>query len=623
MCGIFGFNWEDKRLLIEMGKSISYRGPDQDGYFTHKDVSLGHKRLSIIDLSEKGRQPMFNEEGDICVVFNGEIYNFQDIRPGLEKRGHKFISDSDTEVIIHAYEEYGHDCLKYFNGMFAFAIYDLKKKEIFIARDRLGIKPLYYYFNSGKLIFASEIKAILQHGIDRKINDNCLKQIINYEYPINGETLIQNIYELKPGFFMVVKDKKIRLNRYWELKVNETDKSLDFYVSRLDTLLTDSVKRMLISDVPLGVALSGGIDSSVITAIASKTNPSNINTFTLGFDSEDDEFEKSKLVAEYCKTNHTEIRINNKDYVNALPKVLWHYERPFSKPAIIPSYFITNRIKDKYTVSLTGEGSDELFGGYRRYDAYSELPSEKGNLSEEKYDELVRKISMPFEDKVNYVSSSSFANGKEDYFKKEFLKLKGDSNAINTFGKLIKNKNNLDGSQLNQALKYELETEIPYFHCKKLDKTSMANSHEVRVPYLDHTVVEFAMTIPAKYKFQSYETKIVLRKLAQKLLPKEVTQRKKMPINTPIADYFKKDLIKISENLLSLENIKKNPYYDAHKIGKLIKDIKENNIVKEQTQSSRGNPFRQLLLLTNIELWKKIFIEGDIKRPDLSIERYL
>ncbi|MEK6899471.1 MAG: asparagine synthase (glutamine-hydrolyzing) [Nanoarchaeota archaeon] len=610
MCGITGFNWEDAKLVKKMADCISYRGPDQEGYFVN-GVSLGHKRLSIIDLSYQGRQPMFNEDGSICVVFNGEIYNFQELKPELEKKGHIFRSHTDTEVIIHAYEEYGVDCLHKFNGMFAFALWDSNKNELFIARDRLGIKPLYYHYKKGKLIFASEIKAILETGVKREVNEDCLKQIIYYEYPIDGSTLVKNIVELKPAHYLLLKDKKLEIKPYWSLNVKETNYSKEFYVKRLKELLTESVKRMLVADVPIGLSLSGGIDSSVIVALASTLSNEPIKTFTLGFDVPDDEFQAAQVVAEYYRTDHTEIHVDSNDYMNALLKVLWHYERPFSKPAIIPVYYLINKIRRQLTVSLSGEGADELFAGYRRYDAYSAPPKSRGDLTEEQYDEINKKVAMSFEEKVRYVSSSAFGPNKEEFFTSEFLKLPPHLDVMNTFGPFIKGVPS-DGSQLNKALKYELETEIPYFHCKKLDAMSMANSHEVRVPYLDHTVVEFAMTIPAKYKFLGGERKIILRELAKEILPEQVVNRKKQPMVTPLSNYFKEGLVELSEKILTVDALKKRGYYNVERVKKLINDVKENRIPKEQTESSRGNPFRQLLLITTIELWIRMFIE---KRP--------
>ncbi len=622
MCGICGFNWGDEELIKKMARSISHRGPDQDGYYVDKSVSFGHKRLSIIDLSERGKQPMSNEDGSIIIAFNGEIYNFQEIKPELEKRGHRFNSGSDTEVIIHAYEEYGFDCLNLFNGMFAFAIWDSNKKILFLARDRMGIKPLYYYYKDSKFIFASEIKSILASDeVKRDLNENCLKQIVYYEYPIRGETLIEKIFQLEPAHYMVLKDDKIDSFRYWNLESNETCNNEQFYIKKLSELLSSSVKRMLISDVPVGISLSGGIDSSVIVALASKFKES-IKTFTAGFDIPEDEYSAARLVAEHCQTDHTELHLSSKDYVTDLIKTLWHMEFPFSRPAMVSVYDLYKGISKSVKVSLCGEGSDELFGGYNRYDVYTELPPMKNELNRENYENLKNKINMPFKEKVEYISSSVFDKDKEEFFKKSILNIPEDLDVMNTFGKTIKNCKNDDGSQLNKALLYELKTEIPYFHCNKLDKNSMAHSHEVRVPYLDHNVVEFAMTIPAKYKFYGADKKIILQKLALPLLPKEIVYRKKLPMVTPLSEYFKKELLYFSETIFSNSELEKE-YYNIPRIKKLIRQIREGNFMEEQ-RKTKDNSFRQLLFLMNIELWKKLFLENDSrKKPSFLINDYI
>lgn len=624
MCGICGFNWEDKQLVRDMAFVISHRGPDQEGYFSDKNISLGHKRLSIIDLSERGRQPMHNEDNSIWIVFNGEIYNFQEIRPDLEKKGHKFLSDTDTEVIIHAYEEYGYDCLKLFNGMFAFAIWDSNKRELFIARDRIGIKPLYYYYKNNEFVFGSEIKSILQYSeIKRELDENCLKQIIYYAYPINGRSLMKDIVELRPGHYILLKGNKLDIRKYWDLAVNETNKSESFYIKNVTNLLSNSVKRRLISDVPLGIALSGGIDSSVVVAMASKLKEEPIKTFTIGFEGIDSEFNSAKMVAEHCKTDHMEIHLGYKDFIGGMLKALWYMEFPISRPAMVPVYYLYESIRERLTVSLAGEGSDEIFAGYNRYDAYTKLPPITKVKDKTFYEELKKKINMPFNKKVRYISSGVFNEDMGEFFSQDILDVPEDINVYNTFGPLLRNTKN-DGSQLNKALLYELKTEIPYFHCNKLDRLSMANSHEVRVPYLDYTVVEFALTIPSKYKFYGTEKKIILQKVAKPLLPKKIVKRRKLPMIVPLTDFFENEFIEVANNILSESNIQKRSYYKIPGIRKLVADIKEKRRLEDKSRVTSDNSYRQLLFLTNLELWIKLFIENDnLRKPDLSINAYL
>lgn len=624
MCGICGFNFEDRELAKAMADSIRHRGPDSEGVYADKDVSLGFRRLSIIDLSSRGNQPMINKKGNLVLVYNGEVYNFREIRKELEKKGYRFNSDTDTEVILYAYEEYGPGCLKLFNGMFAFAIWDSAKKELFLARDRIGIKPLYYFHKGGKFFFASEIKAILQcPEIKREVNENCLRQCILYAYPINNETFLKDIYELKPGHYMVIKGGRLTARSYWDLKIRETNKNEDFYVKTLTNLLFRSVERKLISDVPLGIALSGGLDSSTLVAMASKLKKTPIKTFSIGFDAQGDEYGPARLVSEHCGTDHTEVHLNYEDLAKAVVKVLWHYEIPYSRPALLPMYYLSNKIREKLTVSLSGEGSDELFAGYNRYDAYTKLPEKSAMASTRDYNALKNKISMPLGKKIQYVSSGVFNYDKGEFFTDEILDMPEYINAQNTFGPYLKNTKT-DGSQLNKALLYEIKTEIPYFHCKKLDKTSMANSHEIRVPYLDHLVVEFAMTIPSTYKFYGTEKKIVLQKVARPLLPMEIVKRKKLPMVIPLQDFYEKKFVDFSRQILSGKNTRKRPYYKLPRIKKLISEVKVRKKLEDRSSATPDNSYRQLLFLTNLELWIRLFIENDnVKNPKLDINSYI
>ena len=625
MCGICGFNWEDKILIKEMADSIAYRGPNQEGYYINSNISLGSRRLSIIDLNVRGGQPIYNEDKTICIVFNGEIYNFQSVKEILEKKGHKFNSNTDTEVIVHAYEEYGRSCLDLFNGMFAFAIWDSNKKELFIARDRIGEKPLYYYYKNGKFIFGSEIKSLLQYKeIKREINEDCLRQILLYAFPINGETLLKDIFELKPGHLLILKKNKIKIEKYWDLYVKESNENENFYINNIKKLLSESIKIRLISDVPLGISLSGGIDSSILTAMASRFKEDPIKTFTLGFDIADDEYNYARIVSEKYNTEHTELHLKYRDLTKAFVKVLWHMEVPFSRPAVLPVYYLSNKIKEKLTVSLVGEGSDELFAGYDRYDIYSKLPEKKEINDEQFYKQLKSKIEMPVNKKVENISSGVFNLNKEEFFSPEILKIPNDIDVKNVFGDYLKNTNNIDGSQLNKALLYEMKTEIPYYQCNKIDKTSMANSHEMRVPYLDYKLIEFAMTIPSKYKFYGKNKKIILQKIAKEILPNEISIRKKLPLVVPLSDFFEKEFVDIADNILSKKNLLKRTYYNPERIRKLIRDIKLKRVKPSDNSITPDNPYRQLLLLTNIEIWNKLFIESDnLKNPNLSINNYI
>jgi len=629
MCGICGFNWEDKNLIKEMASAISHRGPDQEGYYVDNNISLGHKRLSIIDLSENGKQPMFNEDGTICVIFNGEIYNFKEIKTELEKKGHKFNSDSDTEVIIHAYEEYNFDCLKLFNGMFAFAIWDSKKKRLFLARDRLGKKFLYYYYKDGKLLFASEIKSILQcPEIKIEFNQQTLSQFITWGYSIDGSTFFKNIYELNPGSYIVYENNFIKKEKYWDLqdKLKDINKpqSEEYYIKTLRNLLIKAVERRLISDVPLGVSLSGGLDSSLITGIMSYLKKDEkIKTYTIGFGREDDEFSYAKKVAEHCGTEYNEIILSYDTMTKSMPQVLWSMEVPWARPSVPAIYHLLKEVKKNVTVNLVGEGADELFAGYNRYQVYAPIPKQK-ILSEQ--NEINNKLRKDFEyfktltidKKIGLISSGYFTDkeAREKIFTEEILeKIPKNCTIENSFGKLLRTSNK--SNYLNTALCFETKTSLPGIQLIKLDKLSMASSLEVRAPFLDYNIAEFSMEIPPKMKWKGFDKKYIIQKIATEFIPKQNAFRKKLPLQVPLADYYQKDFLGIIENLLDNKTRKKRAYLNKMEVSYLLKKFKTNPNQEE-------NLLRQLLFLTNLELMQRMFFENDnLKNPSKNINDYL
>jgi len=618
MCGICGFNFEDKYLISDMTNIIEHRGPNSGGYYLDTRISLGNRRLSIIDVSERGKQPMMNYEGDLIITYNGELYNFKEIKEDLISKGYKFKSDTDTEVVLYAYQEYGKHCVKKFNGIFALAIWDNKKKKLFLARDHLGVKPLYYYFKEGKFLFASEIKCILiSNEIKAQINKTVFSEIIACAYPISGGSLFADIYELKPGHTLILSDNKISEECYWNPAVEEIDKPIEYFIKKVRNLLENSVKMQLVSDVPLGVFLSGGIDSSLITAMASKYVDKSLKTVTLGFDIEEDEYKYARIVAEHCNTDHSEIHLDSIELARALPKIVWHYEFPFTRPAILAYYFLSKKTKNQLTVSLLGQGADEIFAGYNRYDAYTSFPEKKELETTENgkiHLELKDKINMNLSEKVNYVSSGVFNKDADVFFKKELLKDK--ENFFSDYRSKIKDLKN-DGSQLNPTLLYEIKTELPYYQLKMVDKTSMANSHEMRVPILDYKLVEFALKIPSKFKFHGKDKKIVLQKVAKDYLPKSIIKRRKLPMVVPLSKVFREDLISLADSVLSKPRLKEIGFYKEDNIIKHIQKIKTGKLESD-------NSLRQLLFFVTLGLWKDIFFNKQYsKRIDLSIEKYI
>lgn len=368
MCGICGFNWDDQRLVRDMVDIMNHRGPDQKGDFVDDGVSFGHSRLSIIDLSEKGKQPMKNEDGSINIVFNGEIYNFRELRDVLEKQGHKFFSNTDTEVIIHAYEQWGQECVKKLRGMFAFAIWDSGKKQFFLARDRVGIKPLYYYFNSEKFMFASEIKAILLNPeVKREVDYKSLYYFMGYEYVPTPFTLFKSIKKLPPAHTLLIKNKKLKLTKYWDLHFSKDNGNESYLTDQIYNLLQESIQLRLTSDVSLGAFLSGGIDSSAIVGLMSQMLDEPVKTFTIGYEDESySELQYARQVADYFGTDHKEIIVDPTS-VEHFENTVWYLDEPMTDLSLIPAYLFCREAKKDVTVCLSGEGGDEVFLGYDRF----------------------------------------------------------------------------------------------------------------------------------------------------------------------------------------------------------------------------------------------------------------
>lgn len=638
MCGICGFNWEDKNLIRDMAYSIRHRGPNQEGYFTDKNVSMGHKRLSIIDLSEKGKQPMYNEDGTICVTFSGEIYNFMEIRSELERKGHKFNSNTDTETIVHAYEEYGTNCLELFNGMFAFAIWDSNKKRFFIARDRFGQRSVYYYFKEGKFLFASEIKALLQYDeIKKEFDKSTLNKFITWGYAIDGSTFFKNIYELQPGHYMTY-DKNsslLQVEKYWDLQdklknIPDT-RNKSYYIERLRKLLMESVERILVSDVPIGASLSGGLDSSLIVGIMSRLKEDSVKTYSIGFDDNYNEFSYAKRVAEHCKTDHNEIILSYDKMTRSMPNILWSLEIPWARPAQSAIYHLLKEIKKHVTVNIVGEGADELFSGYNRYQVYAPIPNFSSMNVNEEYgkkmlSDFKRYRVMELKDKISLISSGYFNDEGErgSIFTEEVLRERHEEIIENSFGKILRQSDK--SNHLNVALCFESKTSLPGVQLVKLDKLSMASSLEVRAPYLDHHIAEFSMEIPPRLKWNGLNKKFILQKIAVEFIPKEIALRKKLPLQVPLEDYYRKDFIGIMSSLLDEKTLIKRDYLKKEYILRLLKKFKENNspLLSKTNAPTEDNSLRQLLFLTNLELMQRMFFENDnLRNPSMDINHYL
>jgi len=561
MCGICGFNWDDKNLIVKMIETQKHRGPNDSGHYVDENVSLGHTRLSIIDLSEKGKQPIHNEDDSIWIVFNGEIYNYKSTKKELIKKGHKFYTETDTEVIIHAYEEYGTECLVKLNGQFAFCIFDTIKKELFLGRDRFGIKPLYYLNKNGRFIFASEIKCILNYDLERKVNKNALNEYFTYRYSLAPNTLFENIKKLKPAHYMVInlKSNNLDIKKYFHSKISKINvNSVDEYSKKLANLLIDSVKLRMTADVPVACLLSGGIDSSIITGLASKFN-SDINTFSVGFETSS-ELKYAKIVSDYFNTTHHELVVTNEDVLLNMDKMIYHMDEPIGDPGFFPTLLISELASKHNKVVLAGEGADEIFGGYDKYKLYV----------------YGRKISFIFP-KLNYQQeilkriaefsklseSQGYSETIQVFESKELDRLEIKQNMLSNYW--IKNANLFQKMQ-----NFDIKTLMPEDFFMKADKMSSAFGLEERVPYMDHRLVEFALNLPTRLKLHFWNEKFLLKKTFSKFLPKIIIKRRKRGYNVPMDYWFKKIL---NYRLLDLFKENHHNLYNQDYIYELLRRI--------------------------------------------------
>lgn len=623
MCGICGFNFEDKKLLRAMADTIKHRGPNSAGYFADKGISLGSRRLSIIDLSSAGNQPIYNEDRSVALVFNGEIFNFKEIRQKLEKK-HYFASNTDSEAIVHAYEEYGIKCLQRFNGFWGFALYDSKKKTLLVSRDRLGLKPLYYYYDGNKFLFASEIKCLLKdRSIKRKINLDALSYYLTYRYIPSDLTIFSNIKKLKPGHYILLdlKEKKLRLEKYWDIPLELKERSEETIQKDIINLLKDSVEKRLISDVPLGVYLSGGIDSSSIVSMM-KNFTDDIKTYSLAFahDKTGNELQYAKKVSEYFDTKHTEIVIDT-DIVKDLPKIAWHLDEPMCDPAAVPNYYLSREAKKSVTVILTGDGADELFAGYDQYkflmlaNKLRHIPKPLKKLVPKSI-KLIPKILL---DKIYKYSS---ATGRMMFDRVGNLLLDINDNKAKAYTDVL---GIFDDNEKKELLNFEFDphykeinneffskrdflTQLTYFDAKtylpedllmKPDKMCMAWSIEARVPYLDYRLVEYCFGMPSNLKLRVNTSKYILKKALKSYLPKGILERKKQPFHLPLDEWFAKGLKDYFHELL--QDRINDKFFNRKYIKKIF----------DRYESSKLYYGRQIWSLGMFSIWHKVFIEED------------
>ena len=623
MCGIAGIidrkSGSLETDIIKMRDAMPYRGPDGIGAicFPPDGVALGHRRLTILDLTDAGSQPMENESGTIVIVHNGEVYNFIELRKELEGFGYRFRSGTDTEVILSAYDKWGVDCLKRFNGMFAFAIWDRKKKEIFIARDRLGIKPLYYFHDNDKLLFASELKSVLK-VLDpcAEIDYNLVDLYMSFGYVPGEHTLLKGIKRLLPGHFICWDGKKLINEKYWDVSFEKShDRSLQYYVKELRKLLNDSIGLRLRSDVPLGIFLSGGIDSSAVVAMLAPRVNRRLKTFSVAYDfgADFNETDYAKIVADKFNTEHHEFIVSPAQFRDFIPQYVHHMDEPVTESAAISLYYIAKMASKHVTVVLSGEGSDELFAGYDFYyynyviEKLRKVLDGKGSSSVFRFlcsnfpaGKIKKYLLMglkPLERRYKGISTYD-EQVKEELYRpefKEYLVRKNDKAAEKFLDDLFTCNSGKDA--LSRMLYFDTKTWLVDDLLIKADRMSMAASLELRVPFLDHRIVEFAAKIPDRYKLNGRITKYILKEMLSNILPREIVHRKKMGFPTPLKVMFQDELAGYAQDLLAPSSSRISSFFDIVKIRRLINDhvgkIKDNHRI-----------IWQLLVL---ETWLQLF----------------
>ncbi|MCQ9208240.1 MAG: asparagine synthase (glutamine-hydrolyzing) [Omnitrophica bacterium] len=623
MCGIAGnCNFAGKRVersnIERMIKTLVHRGPDDAGIYISADnnpdspaqVGLGHRRLSIIDL-KTGHQPMSNEDDSIWIVFNGEIYNFLELRERLLSKGHRFKTKSDTEVILHLYEDQDLECVRLLRGMFAFAIWDNKKKRLFLARDRVGKKPLVYYQDSKNLIFASEIKAILENGIKREVNLGSIDYFLSYGYVPSPQSILKGIKKLPPGHILTYDSQGLAIQRYWRISYQKQKITFAESKQRLKEILTESVRLRLISDVPLGVFLSGGIDSSIVVALMSKLCGSGVKTFSIGFEEEDySELKFARKVAERYNTEHREFVVKP-DAFEILNKLVWHYNEPFGDSSCVPSYYLAKMTREFVPVALNGDGGDESFVGYERYRGmqiarylkYLPKPLIKVMLSLLKTKS--RHIDVFLKGLLNYTDEWRRYGSWVGCFQEEDKQgLYSDCFKASLGGDVAAYLLNLAEqshlpSPAERAMEVDINSYLPEDLLVKMDIATMANSLEARSPFLDHNVMEFAASLPIGFKMRSFKLKYLLKELAQDLLPKEILQRRKMGFAVPVDKWFRTNLKQFAyDTLLDKKSIERG-YFRKERIKALL----------DEHCSGRFNHGARIWSLLNLEVWHKIFID--------------
>jgi asparagine synthase (glutamine-hydrolysing) len=627
MCGISGL-WQstaiDERLVRSMTAALTHRGPDDEGFYFNRGVGLGHRRLSIIDL-EHGRQPICNEDGTVWIVFNGEIYNFLDLRQELEAAGHRFKTSTDTEVIVHLYEQHGTDCVRYLRGMFAFAIWDSSRRRLFLARDHVGQKPLFFFHRYGVFGFGSEIKALLRSGcVKAEMDAAAMNHLISLRYLPGTQTLFKGIHKLPAGHWMTVENGQVKTQRYWQLDyTKKLGGSEEEVVSELKRVIQESVKSHLISDVPVGAFLSGGIDSSTVASMTSLSSAKRIQTFSIGVQETDfNELPFARLVADRYNTMHFE-KIASNRLVSLLPKLISHMDE-IVDPFGFGVFLVAELAKSHVKVVLGGDGGDELFGGYDRYvgnrlvDYYCFIPQ---TVRKHVFPSLIRLLPDSYgynstTQKLRWLNDMSLTSGGDRYaHSMSYLRFTQEAKErlfspalrrsldgeFDSAPHILEHFNNSCAKELIDKMLYtDMMTRMPEHLLMLVDHMTMAHSLEDRSPLLDYRVVEFAAAIPTNLKVKGNRLKHVFREVAKEFLPSQLLSRSKQGFSFPLAYWMKSELGNLLEKLFLKSRLAEEGYFHRDYMLELLR----------QHRSGRVDHNYRLWILLNLELWWRIYIDG-------------
>lgn len=625
MCGIAGFidrtytHDEAERLLDRMCQVIRHRGPDEQGIWAGDGAGLGMRRLSIIDLSG-GHQPIFNEDQSVLVVFNGEIYNYQSLKQSLQARGHQFATNSDTEVIVHAYEEYGDECVTHLRGMFVFALWDRKQQRLLAARDRYGKKPFNYYWDGQRLIFGSEIKSLLEASIPREVDPIALDEYLVYRYVPTPLTMFKNVKKLPAAHVLIYENGQISIKRYWELPFTPTNHDDEVTaLARIRALLKEAVQIRLMSEVPLGAFLSGGVDSSVVVGFMSQLMSQPVKTFSIGF--EEDEYSElpyARKVAQHFHTDHHEFIVKY-DLVSVLPQLVWAFDEPFGDSSMLPTYFVSKLAREHVTVVLSGDGGDEIFAGYNQY----------------RREYLIHRIPSPVRALLSYGSSfmpdgmrgkQRLATWRKDYgtrhieagmlfpdygrielYTPDFYEQVCDHHPFERHLELYRSVRHLDVTAAMQSV--DVRAYLADDILVKVDKASMFNSLETRAPLLDHVLGEYVTSLQPSLRMRHGTQKYLLKKIAAEMIPAEVLNRPKQGFSIPLTQWFRNDVSSYAHDILSSQRSRQRGIFQPQFLQRLLQT--------DGTTRLR-NHSQALWTLLCLELWFQTYMDEPITHDQTS-----